>query len=110
MLVFMGPINQCSLSSIDVWFKPTASMAMRGEKFGGDPRIGQSTDWGCSQRSLFLRSSGIRPTLWSQRERLPRTGTAHRKRTLDVCGLAWEAYMLCLSGFLLQGVHQFELS
>jgi hypothetical protein len=41
-------------------------------------------------------------------ERFSRTGTAHRKRTLDVCGLEWEAYMACWSSFPLQGVHQFE--
>jgi hypothetical protein len=29
-------------------------------------------------------------------------------RTLGVRGLAWEAYVSCWSGFLLQGVHQFE--
>jgi hypothetical protein len=38
-------------------------------------------------------------------ERLSRTGTTHRKRTLDVRGLEWEAYVACWSGFLLHGVH-----
>jgi hypothetical protein len=41
-------------------------------------------------------------------ERLSRTGTAHRKRTPDVCGLEWEAYVACWSGFPLHGVHRFE--
>jgi hypothetical protein len=45
MLVFMGPVNQCSMSSVDVWLRPTASMPSRGEKLGGDPWIGQSMDW-----------------------------------------------------------------
>jgi hypothetical protein len=41
-------------------------------------------------------------------ERLSRTGTARRKRTLGVRGLEWEAYVTCWSGFPLQGVHRFE--
>jgi hypothetical protein len=95
MLVFMGPVNQCSMSSTGVRLKSTASMTVRGEKLGRDLRIGQSMDWGCSQGSFFLESSGIRPTLWSQRERLSHTGTVRRKHTSGVRGLAWEAYMLC---------------
>jgi hypothetical protein len=41
-------------------------------------------------------------------ERLSRTGTARRKRTLGVRGLEWEAYVACCSGFPLQGVHRFK--
>jgi hypothetical protein len=41
-------------------------------------------------------------------ERLSRIETTHRKRTLDVCGLEWEACMMCWSGFSLQCVHRFE--
>jgi hypothetical protein len=55
MLVFMGPVNQCSMSSTGVRLKSTASMAVRGEKLGRDLRIGQSMDWGCSQGSFFSR-------------------------------------------------------
>jgi hypothetical protein len=95
MLVFMSPVNQCSMSSTYILLKPTASMATRGEKLGGDLRIGQSADWGYSRGSLFLRSIEFRPTLWSQRKRLTRTRTTHRKHTSDIRGLAWEAYMLC---------------
>jgi hypothetical protein len=43
-------------------------------------------------------------------ERLPRTGTAHRKCTPGVHGLAWKAYVPCWSSFPLQGVHRFESS
>jgi hypothetical protein len=32
-------------------------------------------------------------------ERLSRTGTGRRKRTPGVCGLEWEAYVACWSGF-----------
>jgi hypothetical protein len=45
--------------------------------------------------ALFLMSSGIRLNLSMTRERLPCTGTARRKRTSDVRGLAWKAYILC---------------
>jgi hypothetical protein len=41
-------------------------------------------------------------------ERLSRTGTARRKRTPGVCGLEWEAYVACWSGFPLHGVHRFK--
>jgi hypothetical protein len=30
--VFMGPVNRCSLSSIDAWLKHTASIVVLGEK------------------------------------------------------------------------------
>jgi hypothetical protein len=49
--------------------------------------------------ALFLGSSEICPNLSAPHERLPRTGTARRKRTLGVHGLAWEAYVSCWSGF-----------
>jgi hypothetical protein len=59
-------------------------------------------------REHFSRDQCIRPTLLMTHEKLPRTGTARRKRTLGVCGLVWESYMSCWSGFPLQGVHRFE--
>jgi hypothetical protein len=58
--------------------------------------------------ALFLGSSGICLILSASHERLPRTGTARRKRTSGIRGLAWEVYVLCWSGFPLQGVHRFE--
>jgi hypothetical protein len=58
--------------------------------------------------STFSREQYIRPTLLMTHERLPRTGTARRKHTPGVRGLAWEAYVSCWSGFPLQGVHRFE--
>jgi hypothetical protein len=45
--------------------------------------------------SFFLGSSGIRLNLSMTRKRLPRMGTARRKCTPGVHGLAWEAYVLC---------------
>jgi hypothetical protein len=41
-------------------------------------------------------------------ERLSHMGTAHRKRTPDVHGLEWKAYVACWSCFPIQGVHRFE--
>jgi hypothetical protein len=58
MLVY-GASKPSSMSSTEAWRKPTASLAMRGEKLGGDPHISQVACLGCSQESLFLRSSGI---------------------------------------------------
>jgi hypothetical protein len=55
--------------------------------------------------ALFLGSSRICPNLSTPRERLSRTGTTQRKRTLGVRGLVWEAYVSCWLGFPLQGVH-----
>jgi hypothetical protein len=45
--------------------------------------------------ALFLGNSGISLNLSMTRERLPRTGTTHRKRTPGVCGLAWKVYVSC---------------
>jgi hypothetical protein len=60
--------------------------------------------------ALFLRSSSIRPTLSVTRKTLSRTGTARRKRTPGIRGLAWEAYVSYWLGFPLQGVHLFKSS
>jgi hypothetical protein len=49
--------------------------------------------------STFSQEQCIRRTLLTTRERLPRTGTIHRTRTLGVHGLACEAYVSCWSGF-----------
>jgi hypothetical protein len=65
--------------------------------------VGRETGVGPTAHSARLRggvrSSRIRPTLLDQRERLPRTGTAHRKRTSGIRRLVRKAYMLCVSGF-----------
>jgi hypothetical protein len=45
--------------------------------------------------ALFLGSSEIHPNLSMTREKLPRTGTARRKRMLGVRGLVCEAYVSC---------------
>jgi hypothetical protein len=82
-------------------------MAVLGEKLDGGP-ADHSAGLGVVSGALFLERSRVRAMLLVARERLPRTGTAHRRRTLGVHRLAWEAYVLCWSGFPLQGVHQFE--
>jgi hypothetical protein len=88
-------------------FAPTTSLADSVEKLGTDPWIGQrrtvdsigspdsQEQWDCS-------------TLLMTHERLPHMGTARRKCTPGIRGLAWELYMACWSSFPLQGVHRFE--
>jgi hypothetical protein len=72
---------------------------------------------GCNPRmpgfvsgALFLRSSRVCPTLLMASERLPRMGTARRKHMSGVRRLVREAYVSCVLGFPLQGVHRFESS
>jgi hypothetical protein len=79
-------------------------MAVLGGKLGGKP-VDHSARLGFVLGAIFLRSSRVRPTLVMASKRLPRTWTAHRKRTCGVRGLAWEVYVSCVSGFPLQGVH-----
>jgi hypothetical protein len=79
-------------------------MVALGEKLGGEP-VDRSADvLGIVLGAFFLGSSRICPMLLTASEGLPCTGTAHRKRTSGVCGLMREAYMSCVSGFLLLGV------
>jgi hypothetical protein len=63
---------------MDLWLSPTASRAVRGEKLGGDPQIGQPSCWGCSQESLFLGSSRIHPTLLTTTQKV----AIHRLREI----------------------------
>jgi hypothetical protein len=62
----------------------------------------------CLWLSRLLPGVGVCFDFMEASERLSRMGTAHKKHTLDVHGLEWEAYMACCSGFPLQGVHRFE--
>jgi hypothetical protein len=61
---------------------------------GTDPRIGQWRAVDCVG-SPSSREQWACSTLSMTRERLPRTETVHRKRTPDVRGLGWEAYVVC---------------
>jgi hypothetical protein len=63
----------------------------------------------CLWLSRFLSGVGACFDFVGASEKLSRMGTAHRKRTLGVRGLEWEAYVTCWSGFPLHGVHRFEL-
>jgi hypothetical protein len=60
-------------------------MAMLGEKLSGGP-TDHSAGLGVVSGALFLGSSRVCPMLLVACERLPRTGTAHRKRT---CHVGW---------------------
>jgi hypothetical protein len=67
-------------------------MAVLGEKLGGglaDHSAGLEVVSG----ALFLRSSRVHPTLLMACERLPHMGTAHRKLTRGIRGLAYKAYI-----------------
>jgi hypothetical protein len=62
----------------------------------------------CLWLSRRLSGVGVCFDFMEASERLSRMGIAHKKRTPDVHGLEWEAYMACCLGFPLQGVHRFE--
>jgi hypothetical protein len=83
-------------------------MVVMGDKLGGGPADQLASVLRIVSRVLFLKSSRFHPTLLGQRERLPRTRNARRKRTSDIRGVARKAYLSCISGFPLQGVHRFE--
>jgi hypothetical protein len=63
-------------------------MVVLGEKLGRGPVDRSIGVLGLGLGALFLRSSRVHPTLLMASERLPRTGTARRKRTSGVHGLA----------------------
>jgi hypothetical protein len=63
----------------------------------------------CLSLSRLLSGVGVCFNFMGSCERLSRTGTARRKRMAGVRGLESEAYVVCWSGFPLQGVHRFEL-
>jgi hypothetical protein len=63
-------------------------MAVGGEKLGGGPADRSAGVLRIVTGALFLRSSRVHPTLLDQCQRLPRMGTARRKRMSDVRGLA----------------------
>jgi hypothetical protein len=79
-------------------FAPTASLAGSGEKLGTDPRIGQWRAVDCVG-SPSSREQWACSTLSIACERLPCTGSAQRKHTSGIRGLAWEAYVACWSDF-----------
>jgi hypothetical protein len=70
-------------------------MAVLEEKLGGGP-MDHSAGLEVVLGALFLGSSRVCPTLLACK-RLSRTGTAHRKPTQGVRGLAWEVYVSCLA-------------
>jgi hypothetical protein len=74
-------------------------MVILGEKLGGRPMDQSARVLGIMSGALFLRSNRVRPTLVMVSERLSHMRTARRKRTCGVRGLAWEAYVSCVSDF-----------
>jgi hypothetical protein len=67
-------------------------MAMLGEKLGGG-LVDHSARLEVVLGALFLRSSRVHPTLLMACERFPHMGTARRKRTRGIRGLAYKAYV-----------------
>jgi hypothetical protein len=65
----MGLISWCTLSSTNVWLKPTASIVVLEEKLRRVPWATQP-GWEVESGALFLRSSSIRPMLLMTCERL----------------------------------------
>jgi hypothetical protein len=77
----------------------TTSMVVLGEKLCGRPTDRPAGMLGIISGVLFLESGRVRPTLLSQCERLPHTGTAYGKHTYGVRGPDQEAYVSCVSSF-----------
>jgi hypothetical protein len=83
-------------------------MDVRREKLSGG-HVDQSAGvLGIVTGALFLRSSRIRPTSLTQRQRLPCMGTARMKHMGGVRGLLMKSIHVVLIKFPLQGVHRFE--
>jgi hypothetical protein len=62
----------------------------------------------CLRLSRLLSGVGACFDFVGAGERLSRMGSARRKCMSGMRGLAWEVYVVCWSGFSLQGVHRFE--
>jgi hypothetical protein len=92
----MCPISLVACSSIDVWLEHTSGYVGRETETGP---VGHSAGLRGGIGSTFSREQWICSTLLNQSERLPCMGTARRKRTHGICGLAWEAYVSCWLGF-----------
>jgi hypothetical protein len=101
----MGTVGWCSC--VTIRSKPLSPTP--GLLHGRKNEATQDNGW--SGLSLVVKtSSGCRGLFWlhGTSERLSRMRTTRRKRTTDVHGLEWGAYVTCWSGFPLQGVHRFE--
>jgi hypothetical protein len=61
-------------------------MVVLAEKLGGGPVDRSDGVLEILSGAFFLRNIRVHPTLLGQRERLPRTGTVHRKHMCDVRG------------------------
>jgi hypothetical protein len=94
----MGPVNLVVGHRQELGLRP-CFIGWFGREAGYGP-VDRSSDvlWVVSG-ALFLRSSEICLNLSAPHKRLPRTGTARRKLTPGVRGMAWEAYVSCWSGF-----------
>jgi hypothetical protein len=85
MLVLWAQQTNLAYSSTDPWLSLLLQWLCWNRNWVADLRITQP-GWGVSG-ALFLGSSRVHPTLMMACKRLPRTGTARRKRTPDIRGL-----------------------
>jgi hypothetical protein len=103
----MDPVNRCSLLSTDTWLSLLLQWLFLRGKLGRAP-MNHSAELGVVSGAIFLESSRVHPMLWMTCERLSCTWIARKKCTRGVRELSWEAYVSCVSGFSLQGIHRFE--
>jgi hypothetical protein len=82
-------------------------MAVLGEKLRHVPHATQSGRE-VESGAFFLGSSSSNQLYWVTLKGCHVRGTACEKHLCGVHGLKQEAYMSCVSGFPLQGVHQFK--
>jgi hypothetical protein len=101
----MGPISGCSYVTIrPKHLSPTPGLSHGWRNEATKTTAGPVCLW----LLILLPGVGACFDFMGASEKLSHTGTARRKRTPGVCGLEWEAYVACWSGFSLQGVYRFE--
>jgi hypothetical protein len=103
-----GPSKSSSRPSIDAWLCPHCFIGWLGREARYEPVDRSAARCGLCREPFFSGAVGACSTLSITCERLARTGTPHGKHTPGVCGLVWKTYVVCWSGFPLQGVHRFK--
>jgi hypothetical protein len=96
----MSPANWCSRLLTNAWLFPSAFNDYEGERnWVGTIRSVSQCAGDVVKSPFFLRSSGSVQLYWWLHEILSHMRTVRRKRTSDVHGLAYEAYVSCVSNF-----------
>jgi hypothetical protein len=103
----MGPVNQVVGHRQELGLRPVLYWLVR-------ERSWVRTCGSVSRRAVDCVESHFSREQWDLSKsvgtsrKVATYGDRRRKRTLDIRGLAWEAYVSCWSGFPLYGVHRFE--